>query len=117
MAVAASDAHPGRRIRRPSLRWLGLVLALAILVPAVYTVYRRAADRKTPRTLAILPFQSMRDDPQYEFLGFSLADAVITKLGPVRTLAVRPCSAVQKYRNGRTLDIAKIAADLHVTRC
>ena len=114
MAAAASEVLPGHPSRRPSLRWLGLVLALAILVPAVYTVYRKVADRKTPRTLAILPFQSLRDDPQYEFLGFSLADAVITKLGPVRSLAVRPSSAVQKYRNGRTFDIAKIAADLHV---
>src|SRR5581483_8287577 len=45
--------------------------------------------------------------------GFSLADAVITKLGSVRSLAVRPSSAVEKYRHA-TVDIRNAAADLHV---
>jgi TolB-like protein/Flp pilus assembly protein TadD len=63
--------------------------------------------------LAILPFQSLKEDAKNDFLGFSLADAVITKLGYVRSLTVRPSSAIRGYRN-QSIDIAKIAGELHV---
>ena len=66
-----------------------------------------------PRTLAILPFHNLKDDPKTDFLGFSLADAVITKLGPLSAISVRPSSAVEKYR-GQVIDIQKVAAELKV---
>jgi TolB-like protein len=63
--------------------------------------------------LAILPLQNLRQDPDDDFLGFSLADAVITKLGYVSSLTTRPSAAVEKYRN-QVIDIQKVAADLNV---
>jgi serine/threonine protein kinase/TolB-like protein len=65
------------------------------------------------RSLAILPFRNLKQDPQTDFLGFSLADAVISKLGFVSALTVRPSSSVDKYRN-QAIDPAKVAADLDV---
>jgi TolB-like protein len=66
-----------------------------------------------PRSLAVLPFQNLRADTESEFLGFSLADAVITKLGYVSELAVRPSYAVQKYRTPAR-DMRRVATDLNV---
>jgi len=84
------------------------------LVYLFYSVATREGRRSgVVRSLAILPFRSLRDDPQSEFLGFSLADAVITKLGYVRSVTVRPSSSVEKYRAG-PVNTSKIAADLHV---
>ena len=37
--------------------------------------------------------------PEIDFLGFALADSVITQLAPLKSLIVRPSSAVEKYRN------------------
>ena len=68
---------------------------------------------KHPRSLAVIPFQNVGQDSSSDFLGFSLADAVITKLGYVSSLSVRPSSAVEKYRN-QSIDIRKVAADLNV---
>ena len=65
------------------------------------------------RRLAILPFQNLRHDPDSDFLGYSLADAVITKLGYVQALHVRPSYAIAKYRTG-TIEIPKVAAELNV---
>jgi DNA-binding winged helix-turn-helix (wHTH) protein/TolB-like protein len=95
------------------------IAMLALLVIALvvgFSVYRKPPARSTlagPRSLAILPFQNLRPDPDNDFLGFSLADAVIIKLDYVRSLTVRPSTAVQKYRN-QVIDIPKIAADLNV---
>ena len=51
------------------------------------------------RRLAILPFRNIKQDAGSDFLGYSLADAVITKLGYVQTLRVRPSYAIEKYRD------------------
>jgi DNA-binding winged helix-turn-helix (wHTH) protein/TolB-like protein len=100
---------------RRSVVLVGLV---AILLAGLgYLVYRhRAVPRQAahlPRRLAVLPYQNLRENGENDFLGFSLADAVITKLGYVREIAVRPSYAVQKYRS-QPIDIEKVAADLNV---
>ena len=66
-----------------------------------------------PRRLAILPFQNIRKDPASDFLGYSLADAVITKLGDAQTLRTRPSYAIEKYRD-QIVEIPKVGADLDV---
>ena len=68
---------------------------------------------KGPRSLAILPFRNLNGDPETDFLGFSLADEIITKLDYVNALTVRPSSSVDKYRN-QIVDPKKVAADLNV---
>src|SRR5262249_24617772 len=94
---------------RPGMRWhkriakAALVLVIIALGVLIYSVYRRQSVRtqstQRPRSLAILPFRNLRPGADTDFLGFSLADAVITKLGYVSALTVRPSYAVEKYRN------------------
>ena len=95
-------------------------LALAVLlfgglVVGYFLVHKSitAPTAARPRSLAILPFRNLKQDPQTDFLGFSLADAVITKLGYIKALTVRPSSSVDKYRN-QMIDPKKVAADLNV---
>jgi TolB-like protein/Flp pilus assembly protein TadD len=57
--------------------------------------------------------RNLKHDPDSDFLGFSLADAVITKLGVLSAITVRPSSAVEKYK-GREIDVGRVAAELHV---
>jgi len=96
-----------------------LILSLIAILLAVsgYVVYRSKTPAvrhpSAPRRLAILPFQNLHEDANSDFLGFSLADAVITKLGYVSELSVRPSYAVQKYRS-QPIDIPRVAADLNV---
>ncbi|MBO0858182.1 MAG: protein kinase [Chloracidobacterium sp.] len=51
------------------------------------------------RRLAILPLRNLAGDAEIDFLGFALADSVITQLAPLKSLIVRPSSAVERYRN------------------
>jgi len=97
-------------------RWLALGLVLFAMLLTGYFVVRKSHVLSTsvqPRSLAILPFRNLKQDPESDFLGFSLADAVITKLGYIRALTVRPSSSVDKYRN-QIIDSKKVAADLNV---
>ena len=63
---------------------------------------------REPRSLAVLPFRNLNGDPQTDFLGFSLADEIITKLDYVNALTVRPSSSVDKYRN-QVIDPKQVA--------
>jgi eukaryotic-like serine/threonine-protein kinase len=102
--------------------WLPAAVAIAVIVAALiaggyYLSSRRShqltTDTAGPRSLAVLPFRNLREDPQADFLGFSLADAVITKLAYISALTVRPSSSVERYRN-QTIDPQKVAAELNV---
>ena len=100
--------------RRRNLVALLIALVLSVAAVAGYLLWTRSAPRAPAlRSLAILPFRNLKPDPSTDFLGFSLADAAITKLGYVSSLALRPSSAVENYRN-RTVDPRKAAAELNV---
>lgn len=96
---------------------IGLV-AIVLLVPLGYWRFRSAYKATVgiapePRRLAILPFENVKQDAASDFLGYSLADAIITKLGHVQSLRVRPSYAIEKYRD-KVVEISKVAADLDV---
>ena len=67
-------------------------------------------DRKS---VAILPFKNVGNDRETDFYQFSLADAAITELARVRSLVVRPSSAIIRYQN-REVDPAEAGRDLSV---
>ena len=67
-------------------------------------------DRKS---VAILPFKNVGNDRETDFYQFSLADAAITELARVRSLVVRPSSAIVRYQN-REIDPGEAGRDLSV---
>jgi serine/threonine-protein kinase len=65
------------------------------------------------KSLAILCFRNLSNDPASTFYEFSLADAVITELARVRSLVVRPSSVIAKYQ-GKQMDPRDIGQELRV---
>jgi len=106
---------PSSLWRRFSVRVLGVLLLVVVTVVLWphHVPSTQPPHSGTPRSLAVLPFQNLRSDRESEFLGFSLADAVITKLGYVSELAVRPSYAVQKYKTP-SADMRRVATELNV---
>jgi serine/threonine-protein kinase len=65
------------------------------------------------KSVAILPFKNVSNDPQSSFYEFSLADAVITELARVRSLVVRPSSEIVKYQ-GQQVDPRQAGREMSV---
>ncbi len=65
------------------------------------------------KSIAILPFRNLSNDPASAFYEFSLADTVITELARVRSLVVRPSSVIAKYQ-GQQVDAREAGQDLNV---
>jgi serine/threonine-protein kinase len=76
------------------------------------TPFTTIADQDK-KSLAILCFRNLSNDPASSFYEFSLADAVITELARVRSLVVRPSSVIAKYQ-GTNLDPKEIGQELNV---
>lgn len=70
------------------------------------------ADREK-KSLAVLPFKNLNNNPEASFYEFSLADAVITELARIRSLVVRPSSVMSKYQ-GQSADPADVGRELNV---
>jgi serine/threonine protein kinase/tetratricopeptide (TPR) repeat protein len=66
------------------------------------------------KSVAILPFRNLTNDPSMSFYEFSLADAVITELARIRSLVVRSSSVIAKYQNA-SKDPREIGEELSVT--
>src|SRR5947209_3221159 len=70
------------------------------------------------KSVVILPFKNLSNDPASSFYEFSLADAVITELAQLKSLVVRPSSAIVKYQGmerdprdaGRELNASAVLA-------
>ncbi len=97
--------------------WLWRIAVLLVVVFAIGYFFARKSNpvptSEEPRSLAVLPFRNLTPDAKTDFLGYSLADEIITKLDYVNALTVRPSSSIDKYRN-QIVDPNKVAADLNV---
>lgn len=111
-----ASGRSGAHWYRPALILLGLSIGLGVYLtmrPLSQDSPSAAVGANALRNVAVLPFQNLKGADADDFLGFALADAVITQLGYVSQLSVRSSSAVSRF-NTPALDLPKIAADLKV---
>jgi TolB-like protein/Flp pilus assembly protein TadD len=99
---------------------VGLVLVslLAFLVPVLWIAWRLADNDlgpheviAPPRSVAVLPFVSVGDDPEAELLGFGIADQILSDLTRIGDLKVVARTSSFAYR-GVSDDVRKIGRKL-----
>lgn len=82
--------------RVPGRKLIAVLFGLiAVIGTAVFFGYRYATpngDRID--SVAVMPLRSLNDDEDTKALGLGLTDALITKLGSLRQVVVRPTSAI-----------------------
>lgn len=74
---------------------------------------RARRDARTVASVAVLPFRALDPGTRHEQLGVCLADALITRLGAIGDVAVRPSSAIFPYAD-RAFDPVSVGRDLQV---
>src|SRR5258708_5596712 len=85
---------PGRRL---ALKIAGIA-ALLVVVAGVFVYLRTSggATQRAGKSLAVLPLQSLTGYAE-QHLELGLADSIISKVGEIPGLTVRPTSAIRKY--------------------
>src|SRR2546421_6945654 len=107
------SAFAARRSLR--LNILAGVLAAGVLGPVAYGLRARlvgAPAQKPLKTIAVLPFKPLSSESRDESLEMGMTETLITRLGNLRQIVVRPVSAVRKYADPGQ-DPVKAGRELH----
>ncbi len=116
-AVAATDRVLRRalakepRDRYPTAEAMAADLRAALQAEGIGS----SARASTLTRLVVLPFRSLRADPDTDFLAFSLPDAIATSLSGRPSLVVRSTAAAARF-SSEQLDLKAIAAEADVDR-
>ena len=104
---AAADAPPPAKLRARGMSFNSMFVTLVAGLLAVglgVAIYfwltgraKRADEAAAPKVIAVLPFKPLASEARDESLELGMADTLITKLGALRTVVVRPISAVRRY--------------------
>jgi DNA-binding winged helix-turn-helix (wHTH) protein/TolB-like protein/Tfp pilus assembly protein PilF len=114
-AEAHSTASSINQQRRAAL-WavVGFVFLAAIVIAYIVLKTRSNSSAVSDiRSIAVLPFKSLSSDNGDEYLGLGLTDALITRLGSLNQIIVRPTSAVRKFA-AREQDSVEAGRELKV---
>ena len=119
VTVATVEAPAARR-RFGVRRWMysaAGTLAIAFLIWVSVHVYglRHSGQLASVHTLAVLPFATAGVTSEDQYLGIGLTDALITRLGRLSQIVVRPIGAVRGFQGvsdptsaGRKLDVQAV---------
>ena len=75
----------------------GLLLILFAVGAGLYLNRKAEIPPSKINSIAVLPLKSLTAEESNKALGLGLTDALISKLGSLRTITVRPTSAVAKF--------------------
>jgi serine/threonine-protein kinase len=102
-STANTSAKPAIRQRSDSRKLVIAVAAGLILAIAAFWIYmsagRKGANPTGRLTLAVLPFYGVNTPEELRYLSIGIPDAIITRLANVRSIGLRPTSAILRYEN------------------
>ncbi len=102
--------------RRPRLL-LPILAAGAVALVLVVGVWQwrvwTASPANPVRSLAILPLKPLQQNTEDDHLGLGIADTIITRIGQLEGIAVRPTSSVRRYGSAQS-DALDAARELRV---
>jgi len=92
-----------------------IVVFILILITVIIGIlfYPSSEPEESIKSLAVLPFLNMKEDPETNYLGFALADQIIGDLTYLKNIAVRPSTSIEKYKD-QLIDPLKAANELRV---
>src|SRR5215212_4625576 len=93
-------AAPRRQVRRNvvMLAAAGLIMSAAV----GFFVLPRASAHKVDKSIAVLPFQNLSDDPQNAYFADGIQDDLLTNLSKIGDLKVISRTSVMQYRDKPT---------------
>jgi eukaryotic-like serine/threonine-protein kinase len=115
--AAASDSEiaVGLVARHKTKFFSAAAIALLAVAAMGFGAYRWLAPHSgsSIESLAVLPFANVTSDPNTEYLSDGLTESLISSLSQLPNLAVRPRSAVFRYK-AKDVDPVKAAEELKV---
>ncbi len=78
----------------------GALAVIAVIVAGVWIFERNGRATRTPiKSLAVLPLKNVNASQPDDHSGLGMADALITRLGNIKSLTIRPTSSIARLEN------------------
>ncbi|MCP4975841.1 MAG: helix-turn-helix domain-containing protein [Maribacter sp.] len=128
---ANPDEHSPNKIETEpiffSKKWVvAISLVLVMVITIAYSFYIKTSDtavnepitllenETTEKSIAVLPIKNWSGDPELDYIGYGMTDAVIARLTMIKSMTkVVPLTSVLKY-NTSELNVPDIAKELGV---
>jgi serine/threonine-protein kinase len=118
VAVTGRRELPAATSReRKGIGWAAMVAAaglVAVLGVALFRAWSGGSPSVTIDSLAVLPFENTRNDPEIDYLSEAIAETLINRLSPLAELRVMARSTAFRYRGldpleaGRALKVGAV---------
>lgn len=81
---------------------ISLVIGLMVLIPTTFFLIHNVADSKAEnvkeKSIALLPFKYLSDEPEKQYLADGMMDAILLHLSKIKDLRVISRTSVEQYR-------------------
>jgi len=114
--VEQTSTHPSQSHKRTNsylTAFSGCLLLGVVITFAYWYRHKNASESFAPKSVAVLPFNTIGGNSENDQLGLGMADALIIKLSHLDQLTVLPTSSVFRYVT-RDRDAVSIGRDLGV---
>jgi serine/threonine-protein kinase len=106
-------ADPKKRKPKNLYIVFSVVVIIILIIASVFLIFNQDDDDKSIKSLAVLPFKNLSNDPNQEFFVDGITDVLISELGRIRALHVISQTSVMQYKGGLK-SIPTIADELNV---
>ncbi len=80
--------------------YVSVVIIIGLIIINVVGGRKRANDlNELDKSIAVLPFKSLSDDPEKQYLADGMMDAILLHLSKIKDLRVMARTSVEQYRN------------------
>lgn len=113
VSIASLVGAFGRHFASRPILFITLLATFAILIGLIISWSPQSGSSKEIKSIAVLPFNKLGEGERDTTLEFGMADTLIARLSNLKTVIVRPTSAVTRYAD-QNYDAVTVGRDLKV---
>jgi len=109
------EEKPAKMLGWKIATYVSIVIIIGLLIVNIIGSSKRAeVDTELEKSIAVLPFKSLSDDPEKQYLADGMMDAILLHLSKIKDLRVMSRTSVEQYRKtDKTATV--ICQELNVT--
>jgi serine/threonine protein kinase/tetratricopeptide (TPR) repeat protein len=108
-AIQPASTSPKKKL----LLYGGISLAAIILLALFYFFLPKSPKIADQKTIAVLPFKNLSDNPENDYFSDGITEDIITQLSKISELKVIARSSIERYKNSDK-SVSEIAKELGV---
>jgi len=114
VSETVTKTKPAPMKKRNTTIIAGSIILLVLIILGLFIIPKMFGSKEqAEKSIAVLPFNSLSDDPHNQYLADGMMDAILTHLSKIKDLRVMSKTSVEQYRQPKET-ITEIGKELNV---